>query len=86
MYQDIPPVTRERVCAMYQAGERIKAIQEETSLSRPTIYWVLRTENVLPDRKPRLDTLTAKELLEALRASEQEVGRLQAELDRLKGR
>lgn len=83
MYQDIPAVTRQKVKDMYAAGERLKNIQDETSLSRPTIYWILRTEGMLPDRKPRLDTLSVQDLLEALRASEQEVGRLRGELERL---
>lgn len=83
MYDDIPVSTRQKVVAMYQAGERLHNITAETSITRPTIYWILRTEGVLPSRKPRVDTLTAKELLEVLRASEQEVGRLRAELARL---
>lgn len=83
MYYDIPAVTREKVITMYAAGERLQSIQDETGLGRPTVYWILRTEGVLPDRKPRIDTLTPGELLDALRASEQEVGRLKAELDRL---
>ena len=84
MYQDIAPETRRRVAAMYQAGERLKAITEETNLSRPTIYWILRTEGIVPDRKPRVDSLSMKELLEALRLADQEIGRLTADLERLR--
>ena len=68
---------------MYQAGERLKDITEETGLGRPTIYWILKTEGVVPDRQPRIDSLSVQELLEALRLAHEEIGRLRAELDRL---
>jgi AcrR family transcriptional regulator len=65
---------------MYEAGERISEITSETGLSRPTIYWVLRTKGVRPQRNVREDELPASDLAEMLRQSEREVGRLQERL------
>lgn len=85
-YQEIPDVTKQKVIRMYEAGERLSAITAETGLSKPSIYWVLHSAGIKPSRRVRNDQLSAQELLEALKESEREVGRLQAEIERLQDR
>jgi hypothetical protein len=84
MYQDIPETTRKQVVEMYQAGDRIKTITEATGLSRPNIYWVLRSEGQTPNRQTRGDTVTTSDLLAALQAAHQEIGKLEAEIGELR--
>ena len=83
MYNDINDETRALIAKMYEAGERVSEITRETGLSRPTIYWVLRTKGVRPQRNVREDELSASDLAEMLRQSEREVGRLQERLRHL---
>ncbi len=81
IYNDIPPRTQKKIVKMYQDGERVADIVAETGVSRPTIYWILRTEGVKPRRHVRDDVVTAAELAEMLRETEREIGRLQSELE-----
>lgn len=80
IYNDIPDSTRDLIATMYQNGERVSDIVKETGVSRPTIYWILRTKGVRPQRDTRDDQLSAAELAEMLRQAEREIGRLQEQL------
>jgi transposase-like protein len=84
MYRDIPPKIRQQVVDFYRAGTRINQITEATGLTRPTIYWVLRSEGVAPNRRPRNDQVSATELVQMLRETEQQLGVLKQENKRLK--
>lgn len=84
IYNDIPEGTQKKVVKMYQDGERVGDIVAETGVSRPTIYWILRTEGVKPQRHVRDDVLSAAELADMLREAERQIGRLQAELEHCK--
>jgi transposase len=82
IYNEIPDKTRDLVVTMYQNGERVSDIAAETGVTRPTIYWILRTRGVRPQRNTREDQLSAAELAEMLREAEREIGRLQERLER----
>jgi hypothetical protein len=84
MYQDIPETKRKQVVEMYQAGDKIKTITEATGLSRPNIYWVLRSEGHTPNRQNRGDNVTTTVLLDALRDAHQQIGKLEAEIGELR--
>ena len=76
--------TRARVIALYTEGHKLAEITRQTSVPRATIYWILKREGIRTDRVARTpdESLSMSDLLEALRRSEQEVGRLTAELER----
>ena len=75
---------RTQVIELYQAGHKLADITSETGVPRATIYWILRQEGVRTDRVARSpdDALSMSELLDQLRRSEQETGRLRADLER----
>lgn len=74
---------RARVVEMYQQGHRLAEITRETGVPRATVYWILDREGVKTNRNRTKDeALTMTEVLAALQRSEQEVGRLTAELER----
>jgi DNA invertase Pin-like site-specific DNA recombinase len=83
-YNDIPDNVRQQVVAMYSDGVRVTDIVDTTGLSRPTIYWVLRSEGQTPNRNRKGDTLSVQELLTALRETEKENGALRAEIEMLR--
>lgn len=76
--------TRQHVIALYQSGHKLADITRETGVPRATIYWILKREGIRTDRVARSadEALSMSEVLEALRRSEQEVGRLTVELER----
>ena len=76
--------TRQQVIALYQEGHRLADITRETGVPRATIYWILKREGIRTDRVARSgdEMLSMSDVLDALRRSEQEVGRLMAELER----
>lgn len=76
--------TRQEVISLYQQGHRLADITRETSVPRATIYWILKREGIRTDRVARTsdEALSMSDVLEALRRSEQEVGRLSQELER----
>jgi transposase-like protein len=76
--------TRQQVINLYQEGHRLADITRETGVPRATIYWILKREGIRTDRVARSgdEMLSMGDVLEALRRSEQEVGRLTAELER----
>lgn len=80
IYNDIPVKIQRQVVKMYEQGERVNDIVAETGVSRPTIYWILRTQGIKPQRHVREDQLSATELAEMLRQAEREIGRLQERL------
>jgi len=83
-YKEIPDKTREQVVAMYQSGVRVTEIVDTTGVSRPTVYWILRSEGHTPNRNTKGDTLGVTELFAALRETEKENGALRAENERLR--
>ena len=76
--------TRARVIEMYQAGHKLADITRETGVPRATVYWILDREGIKTNRTSRGkdDAVSLTEVLDSLRRSEQEVGRLTAELER----
>jgi transposase-like protein len=76
--------TRGQVIALYTEGHKLAEITRQTGVPRATIYWILKREGIRTDRVARTpdEALSMSDVLEALRRSEQEVGRLTAELER----
>lgn len=86
MYQDIPATTRQQVIDSYRSGMRLKDITAETGMDRPTIYWILRTANVRPDRNKSGESVSAETLLERIEELQRIIGRQQAYIELLEGR
>jgi transposase-like protein len=76
--------TRGQVISLYTEGHKLAEITRQTGVPRATIYWILKREGIRTDRVARTpdEALSMSDVLEALRRSEQEVGRLTAELER----
>jgi hypothetical protein len=77
----------DQVVKMYKAGERLSDITDKTGVPRPTVYWILQKRGIRPSRtKPMGEEITTSEVLEQLAAANREIGKLQAEIERLKRR
>jgi hypothetical protein len=86
MYQDIPADLRQKVVDLYRQGTRLRDITAETGMDRPTIYWILRTANVRPDRNKSGESVSAETLLERIEELQRAIGKQQAYIDMLEGR
>jgi hypothetical protein len=76
--------SKDAAVRLYQQGVKTDKILKETGLSRAMLYYVLQTRGIKPTRKVgRSSELTTSEVLEQLSAAHREIGRLEAECERL---
>lgn len=87
MAEHISEETKDQVVKLYRAGLKTEAIMDETGVSRPMIYYILQARGVRPQRqKGRTAPLvTTNDLMEQLSAAFREIGRLEAECEKLRG-
>lgn len=72
---------------LYKAEEKLEAIEEATGLTRGTIYWVLKKNDIVPARQRRRSTSPqnlgepADWALNVILGQQEEIGRLRTLLD-----
>jgi hypothetical protein len=76
---------KDKVVELYRSGTKTSDITAATGVNRPTIYWILQKRGITPTRtkRPSGEGPNLEQLIEQLKASERENGRLEAEVQRL---
>lgn len=72
---------RDQVIERYLAGDRLRDIESETGVTRPTIYLWLKSEGHNPSRRQKTAPLHVRQMLEQLAEANQRIGHLEAELE-----
>jgi len=77
------------VVAAYQSGEKLSKIEHNFGVARATIYWLLERRGITDQRVKRnvrlqVDSVTAAHLYDLISSQEEEIERLEAEVDDLR--
>lgn len=77
------------VVAAYQSGEKLSKIERDFDVARATIYWLLERRGITDQRVKRnvrlqVDSVTAAHLYDLISSQEEEIERLEAEVDDLR--
>jgi transposase-like protein len=77
------------VVAAYQSGEKLSKIERDFEVARATIYWLLERRGITDQRVKRnvrlqVDSVTAAHLYDLISSQEEEIERLEAEVEDLR--
>jgi transposase-like protein len=77
------------VVAAYQSGEKLAKIERDFDVARATIYWLLERRGITDERVKRnvrlqVDSVTAAHLYDLISSQEEEIERLEAEVEDLR--
>jgi len=73
----------------YQSGEKLSKIERDFDVARATIYWLLERRGITDQRVKRnvrlqVDSATAAHLYDLISSQEEEIERLEAEVEDLR--